>query len=37
MSAQQPEFKEKNEQYITDDPDDIEPVQDIYANTVDQE
>jgi hypothetical protein len=36
MSAQQPEFKEKNEKYITDDPDETEPVEDICANTVDQ-
>jgi hypothetical protein len=37
MSAQQPEFKEKNEKYITDDPDETELIQDICANTVDQE
>jgi hypothetical protein len=37
MAAQQPELKEKDEQYIPENPDETEPVQDNYANTVDQE
>jgi hypothetical protein len=37
MPAYYPEFKEKNEKYITDDPDETKPVQNACANNVDQE
>jgi hypothetical protein len=37
MPAHQPEFKEKNEKDITDDPHETKVVQDICTNTVDQE
>jgi hypothetical protein len=37
VAARQPELKEKDEQYIPDNPDETEPEQDIYPNTVVQE
>jgi hypothetical protein len=37
MSSRQPEFKKKDEKYITDDQNRAEPGKDICTNTVDQE
>jgi hypothetical protein len=37
MSAQQPEFKEKKENSIPDDPDETELIQDVCSSPIDQE